>query len=140
MKFYFFLNFLINLNLIYGREICYGDLGCFTDSYPFSLTLARPIALLPQNPENIATRFILHNRKTNTFGETISANNISHNFDPKLPTKLIVHGFVTFTYPWVYVLKDALIKTDNLNVILVDWSKGNGLPYTQGKVLISFSN
>jgi pimeloyl-ACP methyl ester carboxylesterase len=123
---------LVNACLLYGREICYGDYGCFTDSAPFSGTLARPIALLPSSPEKIATKFTLYNKKTNAIGEVISATIIGNNYDPSLPTKFITHGFVQHAFvSWVLEMKNAILSVDDVNVITVDWSKGNGLPYTQ---------
>jgi pimeloyl-ACP methyl ester carboxylesterase len=123
---------LLNASLLYGRDICYGDLGCFTDQYPFSGVLPRPIALLPSAPEKISTRFILYNKQTSTLGEGISANNIGANFDAKAPVKFITHGFIQHGfYKWVIEMKDAILSVDDVNVISVDWSKGNGLPYTQ---------
>jgi pancreatic triacylglycerol lipase len=49
-----------------------------------------------------------------------------------LKTKFIIHGFLDYRKKkWIGELKDALLKVENLNVIVVDWSKGNGFPYTQ---------
>jgi pancreatic triacylglycerol lipase len=108
-------------------------LGCFTDVYPFSGSLARPIAFLPDTPQKIATKFILYNKKTSSLGETISAANFSQSkYDFAIGAKFITHGFVQHGFiGWVIALKDAILSVDNVNVVVVDWSKGNGLPYTQ---------
>jgi pimeloyl-ACP methyl ester carboxylesterase len=119
------------LTLAYTKDICYGDLGCFTDSYPFSGTLQRPFALLPDTPAKIAVKFTLFNRKQ-TAGQVVSASSTGNSFDAALPTKFIVHGFLhNANKQWVIDMKNALIFRDDVNVITVDWSKGNGLPYTQ---------
>ena len=118
-----FLLILLNSILIYGRDICYGDLGCFTDSNPFGGTLQRPIAFLPDTPEKIAVKFTLFNRNTN--GAIISAGNLGSGFDPSIGTKFITHGFLhNAIKPWVLEMKDAILSVDNVNVITLDWSKG----------------
>lgn len=49
------------------------------------------------------------------------------------PTKIIIHGFIENEErgAWRKELKDQLIKYQDYNVITVDWTWGNGLPYTQ---------
>ena len=128
-----FLIFILPIIGVFSREICYGDLGCFTDQKPFSGSLARPIAFLPDKPEKINTTFTLFNKKTSSLGEVITATNIGQNYDPTLPTKFIIHGFVQHAFVWWLIdMKNAILSVDNVNVLTVDWSKGNGLPYTQG--------
>ena len=118
-----FLLILLNSILIYGRDICYGDLGCFTDSSPFGGTLQRPIAFLPDTPEKIAVKFTLFNRNTN--GAIISAGSLGSGFDSSIGTKFITHGFLhNAIKPWVLEMKDAILSVDNVNVITLDWSKG----------------
>lgn len=113
-----------------GKEICYGDLGCFRDTYPFSGSVQRPIALLPESPTRIDTKFYLYSRHING-SERISADFLG-SYSPSLKTKLIVHGFLHFgSARWVTEMKDALLESEDLNVINVDWSRGNGFPYTQ---------
>lgn len=119
------LLFVFNLSLIHSREICYGDLGCFTDAYPFSGVLARPIAFLPDKPDKISTKFTLYNKQTSANGQVILADNLG-NYDPSLGTKFIIHGFVQHAFvTWVLEMKDAILSVDDVNVISVDWSKGN---------------
>ena len=119
------------------REICYGDLGCFTDASPFGGTLQRPIAFLPDTPQKVAVKFTLFNR--NTIGEVVSASNIGSNYVSTIDTKFITHGFLhNAIKPWVLEMKDAILSVDDVNVITVDWSKGNGFPYTQATGLVLF--
>lgn len=120
-----FLLIALNINLIFTREVCYGDLGCFTNSFPFSGVLARPVAFLPDKPEKISTKFTLYNKKTSENGEVVTASNFGNNYDPTLGTKFIIHGFVQHAFvSWVLEMKDAILSVDNVNVISVDWSKG----------------
>ena len=119
------LSLLFAVSLANCKEVCYGDLGCFSSAYPFSGVLARPIALLPQSPEKISTFFTLYSRKRPE-GELISASNLTGtSFNPTIPTKFIAHGFLdNALLPWIIEMKEALLQTDDLNVITVDWSKG----------------
>ena len=148
---------IFNINLILTREICYGDLGCFTDAYPFSNVIPwRPIAFLPDKPEKISTKFTLYNKQTSSNGEIVTASNLGSNYDPNKGTKFIIHGFIQHAFvSWVLEMKDSILSVDDVTVISVDWSKGillnlmlflkidinsiiklihlqgNGLPYTQ---------
>lgn len=107
-------------------KFCYDDLGCFNDSYPFSE--------LPQSPQKIGCKFTLYNRNLENYSEELSVNSINSSFDSTLPTKVIVHGFLQDQYKrWIIDIKDALIKVHDVNVIVIDWSKGNGFPYSQAK-------
>lgn len=51
-----------------GREVCYKDLGCFSDTEPWAGTAIRPLKILPWSPEKINTRFLLYtNENPDTF-------------------------------------------------------------------------
>ena len=118
----------LSTTTVLAKDVCYEDLGCFTDEKPFSGTLARPIAYLPEKPEKINTTFILYNKKTNSLGEVITASSIGRNYDPKIPTKFITHGLVEHAFVWwVIDMKNAILNVDKVNVVAVDWSKGNDL-------------
>lgn len=127
-----FLTFLSLAIVAYSRNICYDQLGCFTDNYPFSGSLQRPFALLPESPQKIGVKFYLYNRKLGDSNEILNPTIIGDNFDSTLPTKFITHGFLHHSKkPWVLSMKNEILKAENVNVIAVDWSKGNGFPYTQ---------
>ncbi|CAF0737891.1 unnamed protein product [Brachionus calyciflorus] len=114
------------------KEVCYDGLGCFVDSFPFSGTLQRPFALLPESPEKISVKFTLFNRRLGVNSEVIKYNSLGQYYDATLGTKFIIHGFLhNGIKQWVVDMKNEILKADNVNVIVVDWSKGNGFPYTQ---------
>ena len=47
-------------------------------------------------------------------------------------TKILIHGFLDNGFNKHNTdVKDALLRVGDYNVIVVDWSKGNGFPYTQ---------
>lgn len=120
------LCFLIKLSTC--REICFHeqDLGCFTGSKPFGATFQRPISFLPQEPIDIGTRFTLYNRDSR-FGRVIDSNDIDFSYNAELKTKIIVHGFIhTDSMEWVQNMKTKIIEAEDVNVVTVDWSKGNG--------------
>ncbi len=113
-----------------AKEVCYGDLGCFNNNYPFGGTLERPIAVLPQSPEKVGVKFTLYKRGSSA-GAVITVTSQGA-YDPLLKTKFIIHGFLhNANKKWVLDIKDAMLRVENLNVITVDWSKGNGFPYDQ---------
>lgn len=114
----------------YCRKVCFDDLGCFTDEYPFSGVLVRPIAFLPDSPQRLDVRFRLFNRKL-TDGEFLDHENFEK-FDSSRPSKFIIHGMThNANKEWVITMKNAILDAENVNVITVDWSKGNGFPYLQ---------
>lgn len=116
-----------------GGEVCYTnlELGCFTNNRPFGGTFQRPLSLLPDSPTRIATKFTLFN-KLHPEGTVINASVLSDKFVPSFKTKFITHGFVhNDIKQWVFDMRKAMIRAEDVNVITVDWSKGNGLPYTQ---------
>jgi pancreatic triacylglycerol lipase len=113
-------------------DVCYGELGCFTVRWPFSGVLARPIALLPESPTKIATTFFLYTRETVNNPTTISYNVNNPNYKINAETKFIIPGFLHHgTKQWILDIKNALLRVGDYNVIFVDWSKGNKLPYIQ---------
>lgn len=53
-------------------------------------------------------------------------------FDPALKTKMIVHGFIhSSKIKPLMLIKDEFLNLEPMNVIITDWSRGNGFPYTQ---------
>ncbi|OCT69729.1 hypothetical protein XELAEV_18036653mg [Xenopus laevis] len=52
----------MNRHLPEGAQVCYDRLGCFSDTYPYTGTLQRPIAKLPWSPEKINVQFMLYTR------------------------------------------------------------------------------
>ncbi|XP_072280374.1 pancreatic lipase-related protein 2-like isoform X2 [Pyxicephalus adspersus] len=115
-----------------AEEICYGKLGCFTNSPPYSGTLERPISRLPWSPEVIDTQFLLFSREQNWFEVVTSRNLSSSNFSPSKRSCFIIHGFLVDGYePWIVELCKALFQVSDMNCFSVDWSNGAHAFYTQ---------
>jgi len=106
--------------LISSREICYENYGCFTTEDPFGGTYARPLALLPEHPETINTKFNLYSRDLNAVNQFISATSFNENFNKSLPSKVIVDRF--FNTPelnnWMGSMKEAIMQAENANVMI----------------------
>ncbi|XP_035665052.1 pancreatic triacylglycerol lipase-like [Branchiostoma floridae] len=118
-------------------EVCYDDLGCFSNTPPF-FSVQRPLSLLPQSPTDVGTSFGLFTRDNSTAGErqTLQAgrDDLLENstFDGGRKTKIIIHGFRNDgNKAWIYNLTDELLKEGDYNVIVVDWKNGATPPYTQ---------
>jgi pimeloyl-ACP methyl ester carboxylesterase len=122
--------FIIFSKLINCERVCYGDLGCFTTDFPWSGVPQRQITLTPEAPEKIATKFILYQRGSSNY--SLISSEEPGKFNPMIDTKIIIHGFMSDAqHKWVLDIKDSLLRIEDLNVIAIDWSKGNGFPFTQ---------
>ncbi|KAJ8310912.1 hypothetical protein KUTeg_012777 [Tegillarca granosa] len=110
---------------------CYSFLGCFT------LDSTMP---LPQEPNTINSTTMLFNRVSSgspvaTIGAQTFLTDIKQfgsYVDTRKETKVIVHGFMhSAKTAWVPKIKDELLKRGDFNVLVVDWSHGNGPDYDQ---------
>ncbi|XP_059168948.1 inactive pancreatic lipase-related protein 1-like [Physella acuta] len=118
---------------------CFSELGCFSILPPFVSLPSRPVALLPEAPEQIGTVFKLYSRDQSAAPRDLEATQVTSSLKTKWsgyvsrPTKFIVHGFLTNVRVtnWPEEMKDELLKQGDYNVIIVDWSGGNKPPYTQ---------
>jgi pimeloyl-ACP methyl ester carboxylesterase len=115
-----------------AKEVCYGELGCFSDECPFCISPHRPSSPLPESPEKILTKFTLFTLADRNGGKVIKHDNIISDFNPNKKTIIIVPGILhSDTKQWVIDMRLSLLSADDINVITVDWSKGNGPLYHQ---------
>ncbi|CAM4741836.1 unnamed protein product [Rotaria magnacalcarata] len=113
-----------------ASDVCYGEYGCFTTAKPFGGTLQRPFALLPDPAGVIGTKFYLYTRDTRKTRTEISRYTSLGAWSASRPTKFLIHGFVDAgNTQWWIDMKNAILDVDDVNVILVDWTKANGFPY-----------
>ncbi|XP_072141083.1 pancreatic triacylglycerol lipase-like [Dermacentor andersoni] len=117
---------------------CMRGLGCFENDDIFYHVIHRPINVLPDDRERISTRFLLFTKRNPNEPELLSADGMvgpveDSFFNGSLKTKVIVHGFMDSQEvgKWMVIMKDEFLKHDDYNVIVVDWSRGNGPPYTK---------
>ena len=124
-----FLTLHCSLSVSAFTDICYGDLGCFTDRPPYGGTNIRKKGYVPQTPEKVGTIFDLYTRNSS---EKITATSIPASYKPGLPTRFIIHGFIQSNQkPWLTEMKNSLLKAQDLNVVIVDWKSGADFPYAQ---------
>lgn len=148
------LNFLMEMgapppdpsNLDYGQpstsivdevscHVIYGSKTCFSLRSPW-VNNSRPVIKAPMAPEEIGTSFTLFTRANATFPATIDPGDlrtvVGAPFIPGKPFKVISHGYQSYgTIGWLKTLIGELLRSEDQNVIVVDWSVGAGPPYTQ---------
>lgn len=113
-----------------AADTCYGEHGCFTTGAPFGGTLQRPFAVLPARPGVIGTTFYLYTRETRKNRTEVSRYTTLGAWKASRPTKFLIHGFLDSTNkPWWIDLKNAMLEVEDVNIIMTDWSGGNGFPY-----------
>jgi pimeloyl-ACP methyl ester carboxylesterase len=114
----FFPAFLFGSAL--SADVCYDDLGCFTDEYPFSIRGSRP-ARVPDQPSLINTKFSLY-KKDGTLQKLTLDNCPS--FLQNRKTVFVIHGWRDNTDGWVLDSLAALDHAEPTNAISVDWRDG----------------
>lgn len=114
---------------------CYDELGCLNITRNWYHLIHRPFNVFPLPRSVINTRFILYTRLNPSDGQLIRAQNQSierSNLDIKKKIKFIIHGFIdTPLSNWVKDMRDELLKTQDVNIIVVDWAGGSLPLYTQ---------
>ena len=106
--------------------MCYGRYGCFSDDAPFD----RPVPSLPGDPREIGTQFLLYTRLTRKVGESVDIHNINVSlkasaFNTTHKVRIIIHGYTqSGGSAWVLKMVKELLKREEQNVFVVDWSPG----------------
>ncbi|XP_053395754.1 pancreatic triacylglycerol lipase-like [Mercenaria mercenaria] len=105
-----------------SSEVCYGALGCFSNSYPFTNARGK----LPESPGDIGTTFFLFTRYSSTEYVELAPSTLT---EPK-PIILIIHGYAQSAQKqWVKDMVTELLENGDYYVIAVDWSSGTEEPY-----------
>ena len=120
---------------IFGKEICYDNLGCFTDEFPFSIRGVRP-ARLPDTPNNINTTFYKLDLDDGNLLTRTEMNYPINDVDfSEDKTVFIIHGWRDNTEGWIEQAAGELLRLEGdeaVNVVAVDWRDGAGvLDYPQ---------
>lgn len=108
--------------LLFPKEVCYQKYGCFKP-HP------NPLVKQPQSPSEIGVRFNLFTRENRNSATLIDDENESklsdsHFIISRPLTIFVIHGFTENINTWATEMKNALLRREDCNVILVDWSKG----------------
>ncbi|XP_037659804.1 pancreatic lipase-related protein 3 [Choloepus didactylus] len=111
-----------------SKEVCYERLGCFKDGYPWTGTLSRELAGLPQSPEEINTRFLLYTIHNPHTYQEISAVNYStiqaSHFGTDKITRINIPGWNT-DGKWQRHMCDVLLQVEDVNCVNLDWINGS---------------
>ncbi|XP_040848422.1 inactive pancreatic lipase-related protein 1 [Ochotona curzoniae] len=135
MQLYWPLTFFL-LGAATGKEICYEDLGCFSDAEPWAGTAIRPLKILPWSPEKISTRFLLYTNESPDSVQILSLSDPAtigaSNFQTDRKTRFIIHGFIDKAdESWVADMCKDMLRVEEVNCICVDWKRGSQTSYTQ---------
>ncbi|KMQ93906.1 pancreatic triacylglycerol lipase [Lasius niger] len=100
------------------------------------LTLDDDVESLEETQRDIGNRvfFFLYTKNNPTVPNTLYVNDKNalknSSFDPTKPTRFIIHGWMNSRSSSACVLiRDAYVKNEDDNVIVVDWSKISFRPY-----------
>lgn len=110
-------------------SVCYGEVGCFDRlGGKFS-----HFASSPKSPEVIGTTFLLYSRLNKDEPVVLDyADNATLNGTHFKETKelvFVIHGFgASASKKWVLNMKEAFLNLKDVNLVLVDWSKGCKAP------------
>lgn len=109
-------------------KVCYDSLGCFSSRHPYTNTPG----ILPRDPDDIGTRFLLTRDDTEDKYENIGISSHQRTlpcqtFNSRVPTKIIIHGYIhSVEEQWVINMVKELLKHNVYNIILVDWQEAAG--------------
>ncbi|XP_028585975.2 pancreatic lipase-related protein 2-like [Podarcis muralis] len=117
-----------------ANEVCYKDLGCFSDKPPWSGIPGRKLFGLPASPESMNISFLLFTRETGNLSQKLlytEKSTVQNSyFSPLRKTRFVIHGFTsTGKYGWVVEMCLLLVKVENINCIAVDWEDGAKCTY-----------
>ncbi|BES99871.1 Hypothetical protein NTJ_12689 [Nesidiocoris tenuis] len=120
------------------NEVCYPEIGCLNLDPPWDPRTL--LGRIPQPPSAVGlrlfhrSRYFNGRRETNLEGvEKMVAdawNSTIGNFKaPARSCTLIIHGFASSgSVPWTVSLEEALIDSEDTEVVIVDWSPGASGP------------
>ncbi|XP_040906020.1 inactive pancreatic lipase-related protein 1-like [Toxotes jaculatrix] len=117
----------------YGGEVCFDELGCFGDQPPWGGTAQRPVSVLPWNPEEIGTRFLLFTQSNRYYQEIKADETIQiSNYKGFRKTRFVIPGYLEKgDEDWPQEMCQAMLKWENVNCIAVEWKKGVKTQYAQ---------
>ncbi|XP_076034298.1 pancreatic lipase-related protein 2-like [Oratosquilla oratoria] len=114
---------------LYHQEVC------FSLQYPWE-SPSRPVVVPPMGPDEIRTSFTLFTRENRTHPVVLDTENLSTVLEAPIrigkPFKIISHGYLSYgEVGWIKLLVGELLRSDDCNVVVVDWGAGARPPYAQ---------
>ncbi|CAG9862325.1 unnamed protein product [Phyllotreta striolata] len=109
------------------------NFGCFDLNYPWT-SEHRPVSTFPEEIDKIEPQYLLHTRGNNPVQMHLSdvGKKLPPNLKPKNPIYLITHGYIeSGSISWIHNIARVLLSQEDCNVIIIDWQKGSGPPFTQ---------
>lgn len=115
--------------LLTANEVCYEEIGCFSNGSPFYDPPLRPISWLPESREEVGTKFLLNTRRNPSVPDMLLTSDIttvtSSHFDPTRDTIVVCHGYTeSGDVAWMQDMMTALLNNGDHNVIRIDWHPG----------------
>ncbi|XP_034463795.1 inactive pancreatic lipase-related protein 1-like isoform X1 [Hippoglossus hippoglossus] len=116
-----------------AAEICLDELGCFDDLPPWGGTPERPASILPWNPEQIGTRFLLFTQKNRYFQEIRPDKTIhASNYNGVRKTRFIIPGYLKAgDEAWPQEMCKDMVKWESINCVAMEWTTGVKTKYAQ---------
>ncbi|XP_063431169.1 inactive pancreatic lipase-related protein 1-like isoform X1 [Mytilus trossulus] len=112
-----------------NKTKCYPFVGCFDNFPPFDNAQLD----LPKSPQEVGTQMQIFTNSNPNHGYFLNFTDLGtitkSPFKAGLKIKFIIHGFSnTIKTPWIYEMKDELLKLENMNVVVVTWGPGAAFP------------
>ncbi|XP_077549862.1 pancreatic lipase-related protein 2-like [Haemaphysalis longicornis] len=121
-----------------AEVMCYGELGCMEMGGAFYDPVHRKVNNVPNKREEVDTEFQLYSRDGQPDGTKLRWNSTLDDvrrsaFSGSRPTKFLIHGYLdTVAFgAWLADMKNAYLRTADVNVVLVIWERGNQGSYEQ---------
>ncbi|VDI01779.1 pancreatic lipase-related protein 2 [Mytilus galloprovincialis] len=121
-----------------NKTKCYPFVGCFDNFPPFDNAQLD----LPKSPQEVGTQMQIFTNSNPNHGYFLNFTDLGtitkSPFKAGLKIKFIIHGFSnTIKTPWIYEMKDELLKLENMNIVVVTWGPGAAFPnYDQATYIL----
>ncbi|CAJ1057652.1 inactive pancreatic lipase-related protein 1-like [Xyrichtys novacula] len=125
------LSFLVGASN--AAQVCYDEVGCFDDLPPWGGTTERPVSILPQDPQQIGTRFLLFTQRNRYYQEIKADKTIdASNYSGSRKTRFIIPGYLEKgEEDWPQEMCKVMVSWENVNCVAVAWTKGVKTQYAQ---------
>lgn len=117
---------------LFKSKVCYGKYGCFSRQPG----LNRLLVALPKDPSAVGTTFHMFTRRGSGIVDDYDKRKLMKpKFDISRRTIFVIHGWresaLGSAGTWSVRMKDVILRREDCNVVLVDWSKGSRELYRQ---------